>query len=227
MIRLENVSKTFHLPGTKKTIARDISITFRQGRSVALLGRNGAGKSSLLNMIAGAMQPDRGRIVINGTVSWPVGYQGSFHRDLTGAQNAKFLARVYGVDTRELLEFVADFAELGGHFHQPIRTYSSGMRSRLGFACSMGIDFDFYLVDEVTAVGDAAFKEKSEAVFLQRVQRAGAIYVSHSMPSVRRVCDAGAVLEYGNLTYYDDIGEAIAHHERNMRKRVGGAMKTA
>ncbi len=217
MVRLENVSKTFYLKGATKTIMRNVSFEVPKGRSIALLGRNGAGKSTLLQMIAGAIQPDRGRITSAGSVSWPVGFQGSFHRDMTGAQNAKFLARVYGVDTGGLLDFVADFAELGAHFHQPVRTYSSGMRSRLGFACSMGIHFDTYLIDEVTAVGDAAFKEKSEALLLDRLKTSGAIFVSHSMSSVRRVCDAGVVLEGGELLYYGTVAKAINRHERNMK----------
>ncbi len=217
MVRLENVSKTFYLKGATKTIMHNVSFEVPRGRSIALLGRNGAGKSTLLQMIAGAIQPDRGRITSTGSVSWPVGFQGSFHRDMTGAQNAKFLARVYGVDTGGLLDFVADFAELGAHFYQPVRTYSSGMRSRLGFACSMGIHFDTYLIDEVTAVGDAAFKEKSEALLLDRLKTSGAIFVSHSMRSVRRVCDAGVVLEGGELLYYGSVEKAINRHERNMK----------
>jgi capsular polysaccharide transport system ATP-binding protein len=221
MVRLENVSKTFHLKGGGgKTIMRNVSFEIPKGKSIALLGRNGAGKSSLLQMIAGAIQPDRGQIISTGSISWPVGFQGSFHNDLTGAQNTKFLARVYGVDTRDLMDFVADFAELGAHFHQPVRSYSSGMRSRLGFACSMGIHFDTYLIDEVTAVGDAAFKEKSEAMLLERLKVSGAIYVSHSMGGVRRICDSGVVLENGELSYYGSVGKAIARHERNMKYKA-------
>ena len=222
MVRLENISKSFRTRGMTKVIADAVSLTIPRGKSVGLLGRNGAGKSSLLEMIAGAMDPDSGRIVIEGTVSWPVGFMGSFHADLTGAQNTRFLARVYGVDSGELIDFVADFAELGGHFHQPVRTYSSGMRSRLGFACSMGIHFDTYLVDEVTAVGDGAFREKSEAMFLDRLQSSGALFVSHSMSSVRRVCDSGAVLEDGKLSYYENLDRAIDMHERNLRYRTPG-----
>ena len=217
MIRLKNVSKTFHLKGNHKTIANNMTMNFPQGKSIALLGRNGAGKSSLLLMIAGAIQPDSGTIEIDGTISWPVGFMGSFHRDLTGAQNARFLARVYGVDTDELLAFVEDFSELGNHFYQPVHTYSSGMRSRLGFACSMGIHFDWYLVDEVTAVGDAAFKEKSEMIFRERMENSSAVFVSHSLGSVRRVCNAAIVLEKGSARYYRDIEEGIERHERNIR----------
>ena len=169
MIRFENLSKTYLLNGNRKVIADGISITFPERVSVGLLGRNGAGKSSLLRMVAGTMDPDSGRVTSDGTISWPVGFSGSFHPELTGAQNTRFIARVYGVDTDELTAFTYDFSELGRHFHLPFRSYSSGMRSRLAFGISMGIRFDTYLVDEVTSVGDAAFKAKSEQVFKARM----------------------------------------------------------
>ncbi|MBV1863500.1 MAG: ABC transporter ATP-binding protein [Rhodobacteraceae bacterium] len=216
MIRLEGLSKTFLMHGKRKVIADDINMVFPSGVSVALLGCNGAGKSSLLAMISGFLAPDSGRIVIKGTMSWPVGFAGSFHGDLTGAQNIRFIARVYGVDTDGLSDFVRDFADLGDHFDLPVRTYSSGMKSRLSFGVSMGVKFDTYLVDEVTAVGDAEFKRKSRAVFQERMRSSGAIFVSHSMGGVRNFCQAGAVLDHGQLTYYDDVEEAISVHEENM-----------
>lgn len=219
MIRFKNVNKTFHLKGNHKTIANNITINFPNGKVIALLGRNGAGKSSLLSMIAGSIQPDSGTIEIDGTVSWPVGFMGSFHRDMTGAQNTRFLARIYGVDTAELIDFVEDFSELGGHFHQPVHTYSSGMRSRLGFSCSMGIHFDWYLVDEVTAVGDSAFKEKSELIFKDRMRTSSAVFVSHSLGDIRRTCNTAIVLEQGFARYYGNLEEGIERHERNMRKK--------
>jgi len=115
-----------------------------------------------------------------------------------------------------LREFVAEFAELGQHFHQPVRSYSSGMKSRLAFGVSMGISFDTYLVDEVTAVGDAKFREKSEALFNERMENASAIVVTHSLPLVERICDQVAVLEDGHLTFFDDVAEGVAHHQQNM-----------
>jgi len=216
MVRLEHLTKTFVLHGERKTVARDVSVTFPSRTGVAILGRNGAGKTTLLKMIAGTMDPTSGRILSSGTVSWPVGFAGSFHPELTGAQNVRFIARIYGVDTDALIGFVEEFAELGEHFHLPFRTYSSGMRSRLAFGASMGIPFGTYLIDEVTAVGDAAFRSKSNAFLTARLKDAGAIMVSHSMPMIRSICRVGAVLEHGILTYYDDIEAAIAHHERNM-----------
>jgi capsular polysaccharide transport system ATP-binding protein len=216
MIRLVNLTKTYSIGGERKTVADGINAVFPTGVSVGLLGRNGAGKSSLLRMIAGTMNPTSGRIVSDGTISWPVGFAGSFHPDLTGAQNTRFIARIYGVDTDALLEFVEDFAGLGTHFHLPFRTYSAGMRSRLAFGVSMGIRFDTYLVDEVTSVGDADFRAKSSALFKARMAESGAIVVSHSMQMIRNLCTMGAVLEGGRLTMYADVDEAIHHHERNL-----------
>ena len=220
MIRLENLTMRFPTRNGSKTLFENLSVIFPTGRSVALLGRNGVGKSTLLDIISGAVQPSGGQVVTDGTVSWPVGFAGSFHRDMTGAQNVRFIARVYGVDTEELLRFVADFAELGDHFHMPVRSYSSGMKSRLAFGASMGIKFDTYLVDEVTSVGDAAFRRRSAEVFRARMADSSAIVVSHSMSQVRELCDAGAVLEGGRLSYYDNLREAIAVHRRHMERRA-------
>ena len=217
MVRLENLTKFFWANAQKKMVADNLSLTFPTGTSVALLGRNGAGKSTLLQMIAGTLRPDSGQVISDGTISWPVGFGGSFHRELTGAQNVKFIARIYGVDTKELIDFVEDFAELGGHFHMPVRSYSSGMSSRLAFGTSMGIHFDTYLVDEVTAVGDARFKRKSRTVFNERMRESGSFLVSHDMGQVRQLCDVGCVLENGKVSYFEDLEEAIKYHTALMQ----------
>ena len=219
MIELRNLSKSFPARRSRKYVARGINARFPSGKAVGLLGRNGAGKSTLLQMISGNIAPDGGEILTDGEISFPVGFAGTFHRDLTGAQNIRFIARIYGVDTEELLDFVADFAELGDHFHMPVRSYSSGMRSRLAFGISMGIKFDTYLVDEVTSVGDAAFRAKSAMIFKDRMATSSAIVVTHSIAEIRNLCDYGAVLENGELTFYDDLEEAIAQHGENMKKQ--------
>lgn len=216
MIRLVNLCKSFGHGKRRKVVADNLSITFPAGRCVALLGRNGAGKSTLLRMVAGTMNPDTGHVDSAGTISWPVGFSGSFHGDLTGAQNTRFLARVYGVDTEALERFVEEFAELGHHYRLPFKSYSSGMRSRLAFGVSMGIRFDTYLIDEVTSVGDAAFRQKSTDLLLDRLAESGAIVVSHGMGMLRRICDSAAVLEQGRLTFYEDLEEAIRVHEARL-----------
>lgn len=217
MILLENLTKIYRLDGKTKVVANNINAVFPTGVSVALLGRNGAGKSTLLKIIAGNLDPTSGRILSTGSISWPVGFAGSFHPDLTGQQNVRFVGRIYGVDTDELSDFVEDFAELGVHYRLPFRTYSSGMRSRLAFGVSMGISFDTYLVDEVTAVGDAAFRTRSAEVFRARMETAGSIFVTHAPGQARELCQAVAVLEDGKLFYYDDMEAGIAHHNRNMQ----------
>ena len=217
MIRFDHLSKGFWVGDSYKTVIDDLDLTLPAGVSLALLGRNGAGKSTLLQMIAGNLPPSSGRVISTGTMSWPVAFGGSFHGELTGAQNVRFVARCYGVDTDSLIDYVADFAELGKHFHMPVRTYSAGMKSRLTFGTSMGLRFDTYLVDEVTAVGDASFKRKSRAVFEDRMEKSGAILVSHTMGDVRAFCTAGLVLENGKLEYFEDLEEAIALHQRLMQ----------
>lgn len=217
MIRFENLTKTFWIKGKPKTVIDGLSLTLPSGRSLGLLGRNGAGKSTLLSIVAGTMRPDHGRVVSDGTISWPVGLSASFHRDLSGAENIRYIARIYGVDTEELMEFVMDFSELGDFFYMPVRSYSSGMRSRLAFGASMGIHFDTYLVDEVTAVGDANFKRKSREVFRDRMRKSSAIVVNHSMPGLREFCDSGLVLENGKVTYFEDLEDAISFHTEMMK----------
>jgi capsular polysaccharide transport system ATP-binding protein len=217
MIELRNVCKSYRVNQRTTIVANNLTHAFPANRSVGLLGRNGAGKSTLLKMIAGLMSPDRGEIIKTGSISYPVGFAGSFHPELTGSQNARFVARIYGVDTDELVAFSRDFAELGHHFDLPFRTYSSGMRSRLAFGVSMGIPFDTYLVDEVASVGDGAFRQKSQKIFQSRMEHAGAFVVSHSMELMKAMCDCGAVLENGRLAYYDKIEKAIEHYEYIMR----------
>lgn len=213
-MRFENLSKSYWIRGRRKVVIDHLNFELPVGKSLALLGKNGAGKSTLLNIIAGVLAADTGRVVLDGQVSWPVGFGGSIHGQMTGAQNTRFVARIYGVDSEGLEDFVRDFTELGDQFYAPVRTYSSGMKSKLGFGLSMGIQFDTYLIDETTSVGDKKFVDKSRAVFQERMRNAiSAIMVSHQMDTVRSFCDAGVVLTGGKLEFYDDLEEAINRHQ--------------
>jgi capsular polysaccharide transport system ATP-binding protein len=213
MVRLENVSKVFRVNGVKTVIAHNLNATFQSGKCTAIMGRNGTGKSTLLKMIAGSLDPDRGYISREGAISWPVGFAGSFHREMSGAENVRFIARVYGVDTNELLDFVEDFAQLGHHLSLPVKNYSSGMRSRLSFGVSMGVPFDTYLVDEVSSVGDAAFKQRAAALLNERLTTKGAIVVTHSKRLVKSICDSVALMENGQITHYDDVIAGIRAYQ--------------
>ena len=216
MIRFEHLTKSYPTPWGRKVVIDDLNLELPSGKALGLLGRNGAGKSTLMQIVAGTLPPDSGRVISDGTISWPIGLGGALHPDMTGAQNVRFIARIYGIDSDSLCAFVQDFAELGAHFQMPLRSYSSGMRSRLAFGASMGIPFDTYLVDEVTSVGDARFRAKSKAIFRERMKTSGAIMVSHNMRELLEFCDAGLVLENGRMYYFEDLEEAIALHEAIM-----------
>ncbi len=217
MIVFEDISKGFWVKGEYRPVIRNLNLTLPSSKSLALLGRNGAGKSTLLSIVAGTMRPDTGRVISDGSISFTVGYAGSFHGDMTGAQNTRFVARVYGVDSDELTDFVEDFAEIGKHFHMPVRTYSSGMKARLAFGISMGIKFDTYLIDEATATGDQRFREKSKEIFKIRMSQSSAIMVSHSMADIRNFCDAGLVLLDGEIEVFDNVEDAIKRHQDVMK----------
>lgn len=216
MIEFRDVSKYYLTSTSRKVVLDRLTLTLPHGAKVGVLGRNGAGKSTLLSMVAGTISPNRGEIRRHASISWPLGFAGGSHADLTGAQNIRFVARIYGVDTDALVDYVRDFAELGDFMDMPVRSYSSGMKARLAFGMSMGIHFDWYLVDEITAVGDSAFKRKSLAVFKNRLRNSGMLMVSHSASTIRGYCTSGLVLEGGQARYFEDVQEAIAVHERNM-----------
>ena len=215
MIQLIDVSKAYKVGRGRKHVLNAVTLTFER-RNIAVIGQNGAGKSTLLRLIAGAERPDRGRIVTAGRVSWPLGFSGGFNGSTTGVDNTRFISRIYGQDTDRILEFVREFSELGAFFAMPVSTYSSGMRARLAFAISMAISFDWYLVDEITEVGDDRFKEKCRAAFKEKLVEARILMVPHSVETLRSYCDMAALVHGGDITLYDDIEEGIAAHQKLM-----------
>lgn len=217
MIRFENVVKRYVSRGESKWVLRGLNAEFPRGRSVGILGYNGAGKSTIIRMIAGAEEPDYGTIHRDLKISWPLGFGGTIAGNMSGRDACMFVSRLYGVSPEAVIEFVRDFAELGNYFHEPTVSYSSGMKARLNFGLSMAIDFDCYLVDEITAVGDSRFQAKCLAAFNDRRQRSDIIMVSHSERTIRAYCDMGAILFDGELTLYDDLDEALAVYREIMK----------
>lgn len=213
MIELSDVTKTYPTQRGVNVILDSVSFSFPACSNVGVLGRNGAGKSTLLRLISGAEQADSGQVRRQGSVSWPIGFSGGFSGSLTGEENCRFVARIYGADVDEVVDFTMQFADLGEYFEMPVKTYSSGMKARLAFGMSMAIDFDVYLVDEVTAVGDARFQEKCRAAFAARSDRSSVIIVSHSLATVRAYCREFAVLSKGQLYRFDSIDEARRLYE--------------
>jgi capsular polysaccharide transport system ATP-binding protein len=190
-------------------ILDDVSFKFPDHKNIGVLGVNGAGKSTLLRLIAGSEYPNSGRIIRTGKYSWPLGFTGSFHDTLTGVENLRFACRIYDADMKYVTEYVRDFSELGKYIEEPIRTYSSGMRSRLAFALSMAIDFDVYLVDEIMGVGDKGFQQKCHDAFDAKRENSSVIIVSHSMETIRDYSDVAILLTGEQLEIYDDVDQAI------------------
>ncbi|MBU9830875.1 ABC transporter ATP-binding protein [Rahnella sp. FC061912-K] len=216
MIKIENLTKSYRTPKGRHYVFKDLNVELPSGKSVALIGRNGAGKSTLLRVIGGIDRADSGRVQTDKTISWPVGLAGGFQGSLTGRENVKFVARLYATpeELREKVAFVEEFAELGKYFDMPIKTYSSGMKSRLGFGLSMAFKFDYYLVDEVTAVGDARFKQKCADLFKARHKEASFLMVSHSLGSLIEFCDVALFIGRDNVVkYYESVDEAIATYK--------------
>ncbi|MFE1599104.1 ABC transporter ATP-binding protein [Methylobacterium sp. ID0610] len=214
MIRFENVTKVYKTSGHRRTVLDRASFTMRSGVSYGILGINGAGKSTMIRMMAGAEGLTKGRIIRTSRVSWPLGFAGGFHPMMTGKENAIFVARVYGEDPRKVLDFVTDFAEIGDYINVPIRTYSSGMSSRFNFGMSMAIPFDTYLIDEITSVGDARFQARCEEVWSKRRANADIIMCSHNMDVLRQYSSEGIVLANGRAVIYSDINDAIEVYQR-------------
>lgn len=212
MIRLENVTKTYRARDGRKVILDRVSLDFAGGYNLGIFGANGAGKSTLIRLLAGSEMPDSGVIRREGRVSFPLGFAGTFHGALSGRENAAFVARVYGASVRQTLCYVQDFAELGNYFEMPVNTYSSGMRARLAFAASLAIDFDLYLIDEVTEVGDERFRRKCAAAFRERIARSDIILVSHNPRTIRQYCHRAAVLADGRLRLFGDVASAAEHY---------------
>jgi len=213
VIRLENVTKSYLTLRGRKVVFRNFSLDIPEGHNVGLIGRNGAGKSTLMRLISAVDFPDSGKITTSARLSWPVGLTGGLQKSLTGRDNVKFVCRIHGVrksGIAEKIRFVRDFAELGDYFDQPVSSYSSGMRARLAFGLSMAFDFDYYLIDEVMAVGDARFKQKSAEVFKERLEKSKIILVSHNMRRIQKMCDIVVHLDRGQATIYENVVEGIA-----------------
>jgi capsular polysaccharide transport system ATP-binding protein len=215
-IEFDHVSKHYRLRGGRRVILRGLTLGLPR-RNIGLLAANGAGKSTLLCMISGAEPPTGGRIRRHARVSWPLGFGGGFNNAMTGLENARFVARIYGEDVRRVLRFVAEFSELGDFFSMPVATYSAGMRAKLAFGVSLAIAFDIYLVDEITEVGDERFKERCRAHFKEKLKNANVIMVSHGLPSLRSYCDMGAVLADGELRLFDTLEKAIDVYRGQMQ----------
>lgn len=210
MITVRDVRKIYPTRFGEKLVLDGVSFDLKMGERLGVLGRNGAGKSTMIRLISGAERQTEGVIERHMSVSWPLAFGGAFQPLLTGVDNIRFISRIYDQDFKENLAFVEEFAELGPYLREPVRSYSSGMRARLAFAISMIIEFDCFLIDEVGAVGDARFHARCDhELFGKRADRA-MIIISHDAAYVRDHCTRWAILHDAKLTLYDDFELAYA-----------------
>jgi len=216
MIKLIDVAKFYDTRHGRVRIFDHVNLAIAPGDKVGILGRNGAGKSTMIRLISGAEQPTSGRIERTMSVSWPLAFGGAFQNTLTGLDNLRCICRIYGIFPEDKIEFVEDFSELGGYLREPVRTYSAGMRARLAFALSMVVEFDCFLIDEIVAVGDARFTEKCRTELFEKRGDRAMIIVSHDPTYIRAHCDRASALVGGRLHHFEDLDEAFSFYNAAM-----------
>jgi capsular polysaccharide transport system ATP-binding protein len=220
MITLTDVSKSYPTRQGRVTVLDRVNLSVAPGEKIGILGRNGAGKSTVIRMISGAEQPDTGSVTRTMTVSWPIAFGGAFQGALTGLDNLRFICRIYGVDPEDRIGFVEDFAELGRYLREPVKNYSSGMRARLAFAISMAIEFDCFLIDEVVAVGDDRFTHKCQHELFEKRRDRAMIIVSHDHNYIKQHCERLVLLNDGVFLFFDDMDEAYQAYVSNHQQLI-------
>ncbi len=214
MIKLQNLTKFYPSDLGPQYIFKNVNFEIPEGHNIGILGSNGSGKSTLFRLLAGSEYANKGKVITDMSISWPVALATGIHPQMTGRENTRFIGRVNGVaDLNEYEEKVKNFAELGIKYDLPVKTYSSGMRSRLAFGCCIAIDFEIYLIDEATSVGDQKFRKKARKALLDKRKTANVIMVSHEIKEIKEFCDSAIVLHEGELTFYADLDEGIKIYE--------------
>ncbi|SHG84954.1 capsular polysaccharide transport system ATP-binding protein [Hydrocarboniphaga daqingensis] len=218
MIKVEGVYKSYKLPnGKRHHVYRDLWLTLPGKTNIGIVGRNGAGKSTLVRLLSKMDQPDQGRITCEGLISPPIGLQSGFLPQLSGRDSARFICRIRGDDYKTQaarVEYIRALADIGPFFDQPTQSYSTGMRARLAFAISMAYDYEYYLIDELTGVGDESFRLRSDAIFQSKRGRSSIILISHSLETLRQWCDVGLYVHNGTVKYFNDINQAITEYKK-------------
>ena len=219
MLSVEHVSKVYETRRGPFTVFDDVSFSLQRGRNIGILGRNGAGKSTMIRLISGAERPTTGRIRRGMRVSWPLAFAGAFAPNMTGLDNLKFICRVYGCDYKPLVPFIEEFTELGTFLREPVLHYSHGMMTRLAFALSMAIEFDCFLIDEAMVVGDARFHDRCHYELFQKRKDRAFILVSHDANTIKTYCENAVVFHEGHLFAFPNVDAAYVFYLETLAKK--------
>ncbi len=209
MIEFENVSKSFWTGKRRKVILDRASFSVQLGNSMGILAPNGAGKTTIINMMAGLEKPDEGKVIRTSRISFPLGFMGGVVTKHTATENARYIARLYGLDPDYVESFCRWLCGLDEYFDMPVGTYSQGMRARFSFALMLALDFDIYLIDEgMPATTDVEFNRKAGSILRDRLRQATVVIVSHQPSTLEKFCRSAAVLRDGQLYMFDTLEEA-------------------
>ncbi len=209
MIAFENVSKSFWTGKSRKVILDRASFKVDIGNSLGILARNGAGKTTIVNMMAGLEKPDEGKVVRTSRISFPLGFMGGVISKHTATENSRYIARLYGLDPDYVESFCRWLSNIEEYFDMPVGTYSSGMRSRFSFSLMLALEFDIYLIDEgMPASTDVEFNRKAGQILRQRLANATVVVVSHQPSTLEKFCQSAAVLRNGQLYMFETLEEA-------------------
>jgi len=217
LLHLKNVFKKYKL-NNNRWVLKNVNFKVNKNDNLAIVGKNGQGKSTLLSLISGNDKPSKGEIIRNCTISWPIARAGGFQGSLTARENCIFVCKLFHgnsrIKTKKIISGIEDFADIGEYFDLPINTYSSGMKSRLSFALSLFFDFDIYLTDEIMAVGDINFKKKCQERIEALKKEKTFIMVTHSFNEILKNCNKLIILNNGDVKFYDDVKEGLDFYKR-------------
>ncbi|MCX7890038.1 MAG: ATP-binding cassette domain-containing protein [Rhodobacteraceae bacterium] len=214
MIEFENVSKSFWTGTQRKVILDRACFRVETDDSLGILAQNGTGKTTVMNMMCGLEKPDEGVIRRRGRISFPLGFMGGVVARQTATENARFVARLYGLDPDYVEAFCRWLTDIGEYFDRPVGLYSSGMKQRFTFSLLLALEFDMYLIDEgMPGNTDVEFNRKAGTILGERLKKSGLVIVSHDPTLLRRFCRRAAVLRDGQLYVFDSLEEARLHYD--------------
>ena len=217
MIKLQSISKKYKTETGINYVLRDLNIFITLRDKIALLGKNGVGKSTFIKILGGIESPDTEKIITDNTISWPIGAKDVFHPLLTVKENVVFISKLhFGNNEKEInekLKFVRDFDDIGNSFNKPFKTISKEMKMRVSFGVSMAFKFDFYCIDELSTAGDHSFRKKTKSFLDEHIFKSSFIIVDNNLDNLKKICNKAFILHNAKIDIYDNVTKAIDIHK--------------